>query len=95
MACPYCGALPGYCDCIERIICVQAGEVMHSNCGWCAEHQLPKFQCACFFNRKVTFVVPVERRLPAASLYAEVAQTVTEMVDAHVVEISRFMDGIK
>lgn len=34
-------------DDLERCNCPQAGEIGHSCCGWCEEHQKPIFECGC------------------------------------------------
>lgn len=32
-------------DDLDRVNCKQAGELMHSNCGWCDKCDRPHFQC--------------------------------------------------
>lgn len=34
-------------DDLERANCVLAGSLTHSCCGWCAEHDKPRFLCGC------------------------------------------------
>lgn len=34
-------------DDLERVNCEQAGEVGHWSCGWCPEHNLPRFEPDC------------------------------------------------
>lgn len=43
--CKWCGE--NDCDCQERVDCKKAGEVGHWMCGWCTEHNKPRFQCGC------------------------------------------------
>lgn len=40
-----CGCAP---DCAERMTCDRGGEVGHSQCGWCAEHEKPLHKCSHF-----------------------------------------------
>lgn len=51
MKCVYCGAEfinnQHNCDCLERISCDKVGEPGHYNCGYCEEHNCPRFQCGC------------------------------------------------
>ena len=34
-------------DDLERVNCPFAGSTMHSMCGWCQEHDKPRFYCGC------------------------------------------------
>lgn len=34
-------------DDLARIECTKAGQVGHSGCGWCKEHNRPSFECLC------------------------------------------------
>jgi hypothetical protein len=34
-------------DDLERCNCPKAGQVMHWQCGWCPEHDKPRFLCGC------------------------------------------------
>lgn len=34
-------------DDLERVNCTLAGSTFHTMCGWCAEHEKPRFQCGC------------------------------------------------
>ena len=34
-------------DDLERVNCVAAGDPGHWYCGWCREHDLPRFECGC------------------------------------------------
>lgn len=34
-------------DDLNRVKCAQAGEYGHRQCGWCAEHDKPRFVCGC------------------------------------------------
>ena len=35
-------------DDLERVNCPKAGKIMHSACGWCEQHDKPRFECGCF-----------------------------------------------
>jgi hypothetical protein len=35
-------------DDLHRVNCKEAGAVGHFFCGWCLEHQKPKFECGCY-----------------------------------------------
>jgi len=37
-------------DDLERCNCKLAGEVFHYSCGWCEEHNKPRFMCGCQAN---------------------------------------------
>lgn len=34
-------------DDLERVNCKTAGQTGHRQCGWCLEHQKPRFMCGC------------------------------------------------
>jgi hypothetical protein len=34
-------------DDLERCNCKHEGEVFHRSCGWCKEHDKPRFMCGC------------------------------------------------
>lgn len=34
-------------DDLERVNCPDAGKDGHWYCGWCLEHDLPRFECGC------------------------------------------------
>lgn len=34
-------------DDLERVNCLDAGKVGHSQCGWCHIHNSPRFECGC------------------------------------------------
>jgi hypothetical protein len=34
-------------DDLERVNCTTAGQPCHWGCGWCAEHNQPRFMCLC------------------------------------------------
>lgn len=38
------GYEPVYDD-LARVNCTKAGEIGHLQCGWCEEHDKPRFQC--------------------------------------------------
>ena len=38
---------PPELDDLERVNCAKAGQIMHWQCGWCAEHDSPRFECGC------------------------------------------------
>ena len=38
-------------DDLERCNCNQAGEVGHYSCGWCYEHDKPRFVCGCLWRK--------------------------------------------
>lgn len=40
------GHLPVYDD-LDRCNCKDVGKPGHSACGWCPEHDLPRFMCGC------------------------------------------------
>ena len=40
------GSRPQHDD-LKRVNCEHAGEVGHTACGWCTEHDLPRFMCGC------------------------------------------------
>ena len=42
--CDWCGAAL-VCDCHERITCERSGAPGHYACGWCKEHNGPRFVC--------------------------------------------------
>lgn len=44
--CQWCGSSVE-CDCIERIACNQVGVAGHLACGFCEEHEGPRFSCMC------------------------------------------------
>lgn len=33
-------------DDLERVNCKSAGKIGHSGCGWCSEHNSPRFECS-------------------------------------------------
>ena len=39
-------------DDLGRVNCDCAGETLHLSCGWCKEHDKPRYQCGCFAPRK-------------------------------------------
>lgn len=39
-------------DDLERCNCARAGQNGHWNCGWCAKHDLPMFDCGCYASAK-------------------------------------------
>lgn len=39
-------------DDLERVNCSKAGEPMHHQCGWCNEHNYPRFLCGCLLFNK-------------------------------------------
>ena len=39
-------------DELERINCVMVGENGHWYCGWCSEHDQPRFRCNCHIKSK-------------------------------------------
>jgi len=43
------GHLPAEDD-MERTNCTLAGRLGHYNCGWCKEHQKPRFICGCIYR---------------------------------------------
>ena len=43
-SCRWCESKTG-CDCQERATCPKAGQDMHQCCGWCMEHDQPRFLC--------------------------------------------------
>jgi len=36
-------------DDLDRVGCSKAGQPGHQQCGWCSEHDLPRFECGCIF----------------------------------------------
>ena len=34
-------------DDLERVNCKEVGKFGHSQCGWCEEHDKPRFSCGC------------------------------------------------
>lgn len=34
-------------DDLERVNCAKAGQILHWQCGWCPEHDNPRFECGC------------------------------------------------
>jgi len=40
------GQLPQQDD-LHRVVCKQAGEAGHHQCGWCEAHDKPRFLCGC------------------------------------------------
>jgi hypothetical protein len=38
------GIMPRHDD-LERCNCLQVGRSGHEQCGWCDEHELPRFMC--------------------------------------------------
>jgi hypothetical protein len=43
-------------DDLDRVNCPYAGEIGHSQCGWCNECDHPKFECLCPEPRKLIFI---------------------------------------
>ena len=39
-------------DDLERVNCPDAGELGHWYCGWCPEHDKPRFECGCLNTTK-------------------------------------------
>jgi hypothetical protein len=39
-------------DDLERCNCKKAGEVFHYSCGWCEEHDKPRFICGCHVEKR-------------------------------------------
>ena len=37
-------------DDLHRVNCLDGGKVGHYLCGWCGEHETPRFQCACLLS---------------------------------------------
>lgn len=35
-------------DDLDRVNCQDAGSTGHQMCGWCLEHECPRFRCGCF-----------------------------------------------
>lgn len=50
--CPICWDSHG-CDCLERILCANVGELGHWSCGVCPTHEKPRFQCGCLRKQVV------------------------------------------
>lgn len=48
-------------DDLERIRCTKAGQTLHAGCGWCTEHNRPKFECLC---KAPVVLVGVRRNAP-------------------------------
>jgi hypothetical protein len=40
-------------DDLERCNCDKAGETGHISCGWCQDHNRPRFVCGCIINKRV------------------------------------------
>ena len=38
---------PPVLDQLERVNCKLAGDIMHFHCGWCPEHNRPRYSCMC------------------------------------------------
>lgn len=41
-------------DDFERANCPKSGEIGHWQCGWCSEHDQPRFQCGCLLKKQIT-----------------------------------------
>ena len=41
-------------DDLERVNCIHDGEPTHMSCGWCSEHDKPRFICGCFKRTLMT-----------------------------------------
>ena len=39
-------------DDLERVNCPDVGHGAHLMCGWCDEHEVPRFECACLATRR-------------------------------------------
>ena len=37
-------------DDLERCNCPKEGELCHRQCGWCEEHDKPRFMCGCYHS---------------------------------------------
>lgn len=40
-------------DDLHRANCNKAGDIGHICCGWCPEHDRPRFMCGCFVDAEV------------------------------------------
>lgn len=39
-------------DDLDRVNCARIGEYGHTSCGWCDEHNKPRFACGCVVVKK-------------------------------------------
>ena len=39
-------------DDMERVNCPNAGDALHTMCGWCERHNLPRFCCGCTYDKQ-------------------------------------------
>lgn len=39
-------------DDLDRAFCEKAGQLGHRHCGWCDEHNQPRFRCGCYFIKE-------------------------------------------
>lgn len=37
-------------DDLERVNCPHTGAIGHWHCGWCPEHDEPRFECGCVYT---------------------------------------------
>lgn len=78
-------------DDLQRVNCLQAGEVGHNDCGWCSICDHPKFECICPAKGKVVFMPAKDKRLvltpEAAAIIAALPKgTATAWINAAIIE---------
>lgn len=44
-------------DDLDRCNCNKAGEAGHLQCGWCEDHDKPRFDCGCYYQKSNPFVI--------------------------------------
>jgi len=61
-------------DDLERVNCNLAGNIGHYYCGWCLDHNAPRFECGCFISRKSSY----DPQIPAIKTFLNDAHTRSE-----------------
>ena len=46
-------------DDMARVNCSSPGRIGHFRCGWCDEHELPRFVCSCLLFKHHSYLVNV------------------------------------
>lgn len=49
----FTGRAPEHDD-LERVNCTKFGNPGHHMCGWCYDHERPRFECGCALVRRET-----------------------------------------
>lgn len=80
-------------DEMRRVNCRQAGDRDHEECGWCAEHDLPRFHCGCYLPDTAEKVIEMLFDAFSTGECAEIGADL--LLNAAIIQMSRRGDEAK